>query len=470
MKKISIIIILLSFLSINAQQVLVQGTFIRNYQTFQMQSVYAENSVALYKIRYKTNDIYGNLDTATGALVIPTNLPNCDSFPLINYNHGTVFEKHQVPSNSYELTAGQLFGSHQYVVTMPDYLGMGESRGIHPYQHADSEASATIDMMRAAREFCTQQNIQLNGQVFLTGYSQGGHAAMATHKYIQDSSLYNEFNIVSSIPMSGAYDMSITTANFIFNNTYDNPGYIVYLINSMQMVYGNLYDSIPQYYKAPYDNMVQEWLDGTRTLTSINNSFPDSIHKYLEDSIQTGFQTNPSHKLRIAIGKSDVYSWAPTRDIKMFYCEADDQVPYQNSIIALDTMTALGSTTVAAQSCGASLDHGGCVTPAFINGYAHVDAIARTCDPVGINENFLDKKITLFPNPVHNGIASYISDVAINKIEVYNTDSKLVWAKNMNGLTSFSINVESILTGVYFVKFTDTKGNTTTKKLNIQNN
>jgi hypothetical protein len=36
---------------------------------------------------------------------------------------------------------------------MPDYIGMGGSPGLHPYVHAASEATASIDMIRAAREF-----------------------------------------------------------------------------------------------------------------------------------------------------------------------------------------------------------------------------------------------------------------------------------------------------------------------------
>ena len=60
---------------------------------------------------------------------------------------------------------------------MPDYIGMGESPGLHPYVHGESEATATIDMIRAAREFITDSlNLIDNHQVFLSGYSQGGHA------------------------------------------------------------------------------------------------------------------------------------------------------------------------------------------------------------------------------------------------------------------------------------------------------
>tara|TARA_B100000963_G_scaffold321279_1_gene304410 strand:+ start:2975 stop:3127 length:153 start_codon:yes stop_codon:yes gene_type:complete len=45
-------------------------------------------------------------------------------------------------------------------------------------------------MIRAAREFIADSlNLIDNGQVFLTGYSQGGHACMATHKYIYENNL-----------------------------------------------------------------------------------------------------------------------------------------------------------------------------------------------------------------------------------------------------------------------------------------
>ena len=58
-------------------------------------------------------------------------------------------------------------------------MGLGSSPGFHPYLHARSEATASVDMLRAGRNYCASNNIGLNGQVFLAGYSQGGHTEMA---------------------------------------------------------------------------------------------------------------------------------------------------------------------------------------------------------------------------------------------------------------------------------------------------
>ena len=53
---------------------------------------------------------------------------------------------------------------------MPDYIGMGDSPGFHPYVHAKSEATASIDMVRAAREYLSTTNFVDNNELFLTGY------------------------------------------------------------------------------------------------------------------------------------------------------------------------------------------------------------------------------------------------------------------------------------------------------------
>ncbi|HAD97404.1 MAG TPA: hypothetical protein DCG19_08350, partial [Cryomorphaceae bacterium] len=147
--------------------------------------------VDIYKIAYNTVDVDGSPTVASGAMVIPVNT-TCNQFPLISYNHGTVLKKEDVPSrNNGESLIPKLMASTGKVTVCPDYLGLGDNPGLHPYLHAESEATATIDLIRAVREYINDSlTISLNGEVFITGYSQGGHAAMATLKYIQDQNLY----------------------------------------------------------------------------------------------------------------------------------------------------------------------------------------------------------------------------------------------------------------------------------------
>ena len=46
-----------------------------------------------------------------------------------------------------------------------------------------------------------------------------GHACMATHKYIHENNLQNEFDVIASAPCSGPYDLSNIMADTIMSHT-----------------------------------------------------------------------------------------------------------------------------------------------------------------------------------------------------------------------------------------------------------
>ena len=99
-------------------------------------------------------------------------------------------------------------------------------------------------------------------RLFLFGYSQGGHATAATAKYIEE--LYpDEFNVTAAMPMSGAYDLSGSQADFVDNGQpYATPGYLPYIVMGYQSVYHDLYDSIQEVFIAPYDSLMPYYLIG----------------------------------------------------------------------------------------------------------------------------------------------------------------------------------------------------------------
>ena len=59
---------------------------------------------------------------------------------------------------------------------------------------------------------------------------------MATHKYIEDNNLLEEFNVLASAPCSGPYEITGAMADTILAASYSNPGYIVYIVAAYQRV------------------------------------------------------------------------------------------------------------------------------------------------------------------------------------------------------------------------------------------
>ena len=74
---------------------------------------------------------------------------------------------------------GYVMASLGFVVLMPDYVGLGESELQHPYCHAQSESDAGWQLVQSLVELSWELDVQLNGNLYVTGYSQGGHGAMA---------------------------------------------------------------------------------------------------------------------------------------------------------------------------------------------------------------------------------------------------------------------------------------------------
>ncbi|HUR29850.1 MAG TPA: hypothetical protein VMZ69_00390, partial [Saprospiraceae bacterium] len=138
------------------QDVLIDYTYLGSRTRIELVSVlfiYVDYDIDLYKIRYQTLDVHMQPDTASGLLVVPK-VPADTKLPLVLYAHGTTTGPDDVPSNlkgGYEVAMG--YAGFGFATLAPDYLGLGESDGFHPYLHAASEASASLDMVIAGFEF-----------------------------------------------------------------------------------------------------------------------------------------------------------------------------------------------------------------------------------------------------------------------------------------------------------------------------
>jgi len=131
---------------------------------------FIQNGVELYRITYTTPDIQGQTDTVSGLVVLPQALGG--TRPLVIYQHGTINDRDSVPSQqSEEAQIPIVYAAVGGVAIAPDYLGFGASQGFHPYLHAETEASAGIDMIFAMNDFLEDSDFALNDQLFIAGYS-----------------------------------------------------------------------------------------------------------------------------------------------------------------------------------------------------------------------------------------------------------------------------------------------------------
>ena len=321
--------------------------------------------VDLYRVYYRT-EYNDSLTTVTGALAIPQNV-DCKP-PLISYQHGTTARKLGVPSyGSAEQQILLVFASEGNILVAPDYIGLGGSTiNLHPYQHGYSQAHSSINMLRAARELQTDLSYELSNQLYLFGYSQGGHATAATLKYIEED-YSNEFQVTAAMPMSGAYDLSGTQTDFISNGqAYATPGYLPYIVMGYQSVYHDLYDSIQEVFIPPYDSIMPYLLiDHNYSIGYINGQADPIPVNMFTPQAQNRFFNDPSYPFSVRLKENDLLDWTPQSTIRMYYCTGDEQVYYRNSVVA-DSIWNLNGAPDASAVFLTNEDHGGCVDDALI--------------------------------------------------------------------------------------------------------
>ena len=240
----------------------------------------AKDSVDVYEITYETQFMECNPQPviASGLFFLPhhkrTNLP------LLCYDHGTEIRREREITMNGEQTLCLGFATDGYAVAFPDYVGLGIGEKDQLYLNAESEARSSVDMLRAVRDLSIILSYNLNDKLFITGYSQGGHAAMATHKLIQEK-FGDEFQVTASSPMSGPYDVYFTVDNGK-DREYTYPGFLMMLVKSY-------YDTkkpgvnMKEALKAPYDSIIPPLLDGCSSLSQLDQYLPSIPYKALTD-------------------------------------------------------------------------------------------------------------------------------------------------------------------------------------------
>ena len=295
----------------------------------------AKCDVRLVALNYATIGVQGETANSSGVMLIPTGACANGSYPLVAYAKGTDVQK---PRTLASATDGETFlllaeyAAQGYAVVATDYLGFAKSTySFHPYLHADSEASAVVDSIRAARAAAVSQGVSLSGKVMLTGYSQGGHSSMAAQRAIERDNA-DEINVVAGAHLAGPYNLS---GSFKLTNAIAGYQFFVpYLVTAWQKIYGNVYSNVTQAFNAPYSNYIESLLpSATLTYTTLitGGSLPGGTPNEARAAVfQPAFLANipnDSSGLTIDAKKNDLLGWNPKARTLLCGGAGDPTVP-----------------------------------------------------------------------------------------------------------------------------------------------
>jgi pimeloyl-ACP methyl ester carboxylesterase len=302
----------------------------------------ARNAVKLYRVTYASViPERGNQPiVASGLLAIPDIAGT--SFPMVSYQHGTVYGKQQVPSFPKQSPETGLmlaqFAGQGYIVIGADYFGMGLSKEPEGYMVKGSHQQATFDMLMASRAVLAQMKLSSH-KLFLGGWSQGGFVTMALLQKLEGSSVPVAAAATASAPvdvfvaLSGFLDFPrkndadwVSTlfilSAFSFENYYGVPGLAHSVINDAY------YDvSRKAYEKQPFDI----------------SQIPTDLHKLVRaEYFDPQFFANSAYG-RLAAEHAHAYRWIIKTPVRNYYGEADEAITPGLGRLAMTYQHAIGS-------------------------------------------------------------------------------------------------------------------------------
>jgi len=365
--------------------------------------------IDIHQLQYNTVDPTGAATTASGALMIPTGTdPACQGpRPIVLYAHGTQVLRSLNQANITQednleaLLAAVAFTAQGYVLVAPNYAGFDTSTlTYHPYLNADQQSKDVVDAVTAARSALPTSfapTVTDSGKLFVTGYSQGGHVAMATHRLLQQTGA----TVTASAPMSGPYALAaFADAIFFGQVSRTTPLFLTYTVVGYQRAYGGIYSTPTDMFEARYATGIETLLPSAVPRTQLfavgrlprDQLFsstppapayapftpattpanlapvfaagfgPDHLVTnafrlaYLQDAQLNpdgGFPTvtdgrpaaNPANRLRQVAKLNDLRNWTPISPVFMCAGNEDPTVSYMNTHLMRDYWAANGATT-----------------------------------------------------------------------------------------------------------------------------
>ncbi len=341
-----------------------------------------------YKIPYTTTDEEGNEVKASGLFVIPTGLPSIITTKLglsmVSDDHGTIFANAEAPSVNAK-NIGTPAGSSVILTSLggfatlqPDYIGFGDSNShYHPFILKDSLANSTVDFIKQVKKFAADNNITLNSQLFLTGYSEGGYASMATLKKIEEED--TGLSVTMAAPMAGPYALKTMADVVLSQPKLSVPSFMANVGYAYAKAYTQPVNSI---INEPYASKLPTLFNGDLTRVEIDPKLTtDTTGKtgLFEPNFVNDYFANDNNWFKEAVTSNNLHTWSPKTPVRLVHCKGDNVIPYAISQLTEGTMKSLGASDVeiipveqtliainpSKYPADLNLTHGDCGSPAY---------------------------------------------------------------------------------------------------------
>ena len=268
--------------------------------------------------------------------------------------HGTSVSFYDAPSNpnifgsfssrgeSFEgPPSTAVFAGNGFIHVAPDYLGLGDSTvSRHRYFHAATEASSAIDLLRASQKVLADLKARQNGDLFVFGFSQGGHSALALQRELERMHVKVEGTAV----VGGIFDVERWFLTSLENETTITQAlYVSYLLLAFDDLY-DVYDSAADAFRHPYATIVEDLFDMRHYFDDVMFALPPPARDLLTPSYYAQLTSNRDDPMRVRLRENAVDRWRPKAPLRAYHSVVDEEAPYGDALVSVERLRRRGAT------------------------------------------------------------------------------------------------------------------------------
>lgn len=301
----------------------------------------AGNAVRLYRVTYSSViPERGNAPTtATGLIAVPDT--DDTTFPMVSYQHGTVYGKEEVPSFPDQSPETQLmiaqFAGQGYILIGADYFGLGLSEEPEGYMVKASHQQATYDMLVASRAVLDHMELD-STELFLAGWSQGGFVTMAFLEKLESAGITVQAAATASAPV----DVFVALNGFLNFPRPNDASWVTTLFILSAFAYENYY-GVPGLARSVIKD---EHYEVSRRAYERQPIDPADIPTDTRELVRAEY-FDPKYFATSAYGRlvaeATAYRWVIETPVRNYYGESDEAISTGLGRLAMTYQRAIGA-------------------------------------------------------------------------------------------------------------------------------
>lgn len=299
----------------------------------------ARYAVDTYRLTYRSSDADGNPVIASALLAVPQKSAGSLS-PLLSYQHATIKQNAEAPSNAANPDQVAVwYASLGFIVNAADYVGYGASQSsTHPYLLAKPSALPVLDLLTASTRWRKTRGYSDNGQLFMTGYSEGAYVTLATLKQL---SVQSGPRVEAGFIGAGPYNVKLTLDAMLDEVRQQNPALA-------KLLTPGFLSRLGANDRANLSKLILFLVAGSESDIRFDAAF---LSNYLNDDVAA------------IAAQSDVYDWNLSTPLGLIHGVDDSTVPYANTTSLQTAMNKRGlANLLQSFTCNAKpAEHLACV-------------------------------------------------------------------------------------------------------------